>query len=159
MTMKESTVFLKHSSLIVGVMIVWFIQGCTIAHHKPSLVLREGIDPSSESCYVYAWLEVDGQPTHKLCGGRNLSQIGSYAFINKMGGNAAGWGLYRYNEKTKRLVLHDFNARQIEITRHDHEGIALNVAYAVHNPDGGYDPDRIEHWVWPHDKAIPIEVK
>ncbi|MBI1308314.1 MAG: hypothetical protein GC129_00450 [Proteobacteria bacterium] len=121
--------------------------------------LVSATDPKSEGCYEYAWLNIEGTKPVKLCGGQGLEEVGGVYFIRKAGGNAAGWGLYRYNPATKTLDFYDFNAREIKIGEVDDLGVWLDVTYAVHAPEGGYEPDRRERWYWAYQKKKPRRQK
>lgn len=113
--------------------------------------------------YLHVTIQRDGHAvTRDICeGGRVIPVISGddeIWMIDKKGGNAAGWGLYRYNVTKDVLELYDFNAREIYVGQRGYDGVELTVMHSDYDTEnGGYKPDKVTRWFWRFDKAHPTK--
>lgn len=124
-------------------------------------------DGSDAPCAEFLRLTIENKTTgfartRDICGGGRVTPVISdgddkVVVIDKKGGNAAGWGLYRYNITKDVLELHDFNAREIYIGQRGHDGVDLTVMYADYDTQKGeYRPDKVSRWTWRFDNPHPV---
>jgi hypothetical protein len=76
-------------------------------------------------------------------------------FFQRVGGNAVGWGLYRFDIKNNKLDYWSADAREIHI---NHNTGVIKVHYARHNIDNdGYLDDEVKLYHWPRQMSQPEE--
>ncbi|MDD9911915.1 MAG: hypothetical protein OXQ96_02565, partial [Alphaproteobacteria bacterium] len=76
-------------------------------------------------------------------------------FFQAIGGNGAGWGLYRYDIERNKLTFWNADAREISI---DSNTGVITVNYVRHTPNGmGYLDDKVKFYHWPNNADQPVE--
>ncbi|MBI1362950.1 MAG: hypothetical protein GC134_03105 [Proteobacteria bacterium] len=81
---------------------------------------------------------------------------GSAVFFLRQGGNAAGWGVYRYQFANQKLDYFAANAREIKLS-FDGSTAVLQVALAHHSASTGYQSDTIQSWRWESTDSSPAQ--